>query len=226
MECTYGSSRHRVTATSYVRTLEQRIAELQQQLQGAAQAVTGAPLASFNDTVDIRQASSGPQRSIDLLVDAGDDLVVQQPAGIRIYRFSAALNILRTIADMLDIGLPNASASTSPGLTIVEAIDLPLQIPAGDTVDWLSVGLPPKAELYRLISYAIDRALICHRCLDQPTFARRVEELYDADRFYNISRKKSFMSLVYAVLALGERYSTEGERDISSTNETSPLPTG
>lgn len=174
----------------------------------------------------LRPNSRARQQHIDLLVRAGDDLVVQQGAGIRIYRFSAALNILRTIADMLNPGLTTATTSASPGLAIVEAIDPPLKLPKGDAMDWLDVVLPAKAEMHRLISCAIDRALVCHQCIERQTFGSRVDELYDPSKTHIISKNKSFMSLVYAALALGERYSVEDEGSLDLQANAGSLPPG
>lgn len=127
---------------------------------------------------------------------------------------------------MLDPGITMAPTSASPGIAIVEAIDSPLKIPLRDNVEWLDVALPPQTELHRLISCATDRALIGHRCIDPEAFHTRVDELFSEGKFHTISKDRSFMSFVYAVLALGERYSAEENDDVGLEAGPSAVPPG
>lgn len=224
-------------ATSYVRILEQSVTALQQQLQDAGHAVPGtsgsprppsrpaSPL-MFADLPFALGSAPQPQRqqqpSIDLIVHAGDDLVI----GTRFYRFSAVLNILRTIADMLTANQKEAATPDSVGLAIVEAIDTPLEVPVRDTIDWLDVVMPPRVELHRLISCTINRALVCHHCINERTFVARVDELYSPSRTHVVAKNKSFISLIYAALALGERYSTEDEDNTTRHADPAVFPSG
>lgn len=141
----------------------------------------------------------------------------------RVYRFSSALNILRMITDMLDLDMDQhkASSSAAPGRTIVEALDSRVEAPSVDELQWLHTLLPPQEDMHRLVVLAMDRALMCHECMDRDVFRSRIDNLYHAGAMRLIATQKSFMALVYAMLALGERH-----LEPRNPNGTSAAPPG
>lgn len=191
--CTYGSTTSRQSATSYARNLERQVAELQRQLQ----ALGNTPGRSNSET-----SSQSRQDQFDLLVAPGDDLVLQQTNGQKVYRFSAALNVLRTIADM--IGDDRTASPT--GRALVEMMESPIDLPARASDDWMNALLPPREKVWDKVSRAIEIALVCHDCIDKASLKARLYAMLDQPGSNNTPQRKSLLSLLYALLALGELY--------------------
>lgn len=162
---------------------------------------------------------------MDSLVGPGDDFVFRESGACRVYRYSAALSILQTICDMVGSGLPDVTVP-SPGRSIFEALEAPSDLPSHAPFDWLAALLPPKQELLGIAGYAVNTALICHDCIDQAAFEAHLDVVCRARREGMIAKHGSFLALVHALLALGERYRITDDNTASNDDEEQSLPRG
>ena len=143
------------------------------------------------------------------LLRPGDDYVFDDAARPRVYSAASTLNVLRAIADLTTRGVPELPSE--PGRAIVAALETPIDLSPVRPLDWLSAMLPPQGPLYDLIALALDQAIITTECIDRDTFWKRLAEMLSSESGVGSPCNRSFLALVYALLALGERYKKPSE---------------
>ena len=94
----------------------------------------------------------------------------------------------------------------SPGRALVKVLETPVDLPARSPLYWLDALLPSREKTWTIVAHALDWALICHDCIDRTAFQTRLDGLFELPRDASIAEHKSFLALVYALLALGELY--------------------
>lgn len=142
-----------------------------------------------------------------MLIGPGDDYVYRTPessSNIFYGRFGG-LNMLRFLGDMA-VPSPGTAPQPSPGRTLIEAFEVSALSPHVGVDSRLFTMLPSKQQVQDLVNYAIKTALTLHDCLDHARFPSQLDRLYEIDpEDYTLDDKK-FLTLLYALLALGKRY--------------------
>lgn len=156
-----------------------------------------------------------------MLIGPGDDLVyrmVESNSNGFLGRFGG-LNVIRTL------GVKSARLTHSPHMErfshgLVQTSDI-LSLSSTSRLSIRSFAmLPPKHEVQILSDQAINTALVCHECLDRQDFTRHLDYLYDIDPEEYLPGDRSFLALVYVMVALGKRYSPTSEDDEIDENST------
>lgn len=209
IRCTYGSTTSRQSATAYARNLEQQVVELQRQMQ-----MLTDPSGSHSSSPSASQLQL-QQVQVDQLVIPGNNLVLDQANGKKVYSSSAALNVLRTIVDMLDSG----NGTTQSGQALVQALEEPADLPDSKSMDWLDALLPDKEQVWQKVNSAIDLALICHDCIDKDSIRERL----DTTPPDTSPARRPFLALIYGLLALDSLY---GESEYGGSETYSNVPAG
>lgn len=155
----------------------------------------------------------------------GNDYVFEDAGHPRVYSAASTINLLRSIADLTAAGVPQWPHD--PGRAVIAALETPLCIPTTlKPLDWLSAMLPPQRPLHDLIAIALDQALITAECIDRDDFWARLADMLGPHSGVGSPSNRSLLALVYALLALGERYKRPPERRPSDSRRPSDEPRG
>lgn len=232
--CTYGSLASRTSSVSYARQLEQKVAELQALLRErpdpTSSEITVANFeyqfwADYNAAENIAQVAEyqevARQQAIDMLIEPGNDYVYRLPessSNIFYGRFGG-LSVLRSVGDIVNPLAPSPTA-TSPGRSLIESFEVSSLSPPFGVENKLFSMLPSKSQVQELVNHAMRTALVCHDCIDHTLFPLQLDQLYENDpEEYSIDEKR-FLALVYALVALGRRYSPSTvENEIDEAGE-------
>lgn len=177
----------------------------------------GRPVEYASQMAETRELAR--QKAIDMLIGPGDDYVFRTPdssSNVFYGRFGG-LNMLRFLGDMA-VPSPGMAQQSSPGRTLIEAFETSSLSPHVGIESRLFTMLPSKQQVQDLVDRAFRTALILHDCLDHARFSLQLDRLYQTDpEDYSLDDKK-FLTLLYALLALGKRYSPSTELDEISEN--------
>lgn len=147
------------------------------------------------------------QQAIDMLIGPGHDFIYRLPdtsSNIFYGRFGG-LSVLRSVGDIVN-PLAATSQAISPGRSLIESFEVSTLSPPVGVENKLFAMLPSKNQVQDLVDHAMKTALVCHDCIDHIRFPRQLDRLYEVDpEDYSLDDKK-FLSLVYALIALGRRY--------------------
>jgi hypothetical protein len=108
---------------------------------------------------------------------------------------------------------------SSPGRDLVKAFETSSFSPAIGIEPRIYAMLPPRDEVVETTVRAQQTALICHECLDNVDYLNHLDKLYISDPEDYEAGDRSFLTLVYAVVALGRRFlpsTIADEVDVSS----------
>lgn len=205
MSCTYGSLSGRVSAVSYARHLEQKVAELQALLRQRPEEQSQMVLDSQEFARD---------QMLDMIVGLGDGYVyrIPQTGSNYFYGGFGGLSALRAVSNTGFHGSGMATAP-SPGRDFVEAFETTSLLPTTGVEARTCALLPSKQQVQNLAVHASRTALTCHDCLDFDDFTIKLDRLYTIDPEDYSPNDKSFLILVYALVALGRRYMPSTEED-------------
>lgn len=146
---------------------------------------------------------------LDMLVGPGDDYVyrIPQSSSNLFYGRFGGLSILRTVGNTASRHRAATASMSSPGRDLVDAFESTVYFsPPIATQARINSLLPSKQQVQEMTIRALTTALICHECLDHVAFARRLDRLYEVDPEDYLQDDKSFLTLVYALVALGRRF--------------------
>lgn len=148
------------------------------------------------------------QQAIDMLIGPDDDYIHRKPEtpSSIFYGCFGGLNMLRFLGDMAT-PLSEDVRHSPIGHTLIEAFEMSALSPHVGIESRLFMTLPSKQQTQDLINYATRTALILHDCLDYARFSVQLDHLYEIDPEDYSADDKAFLSLLYALLALGKRYS-------------------
>lgn len=206
--CTYGHLIARVKPVEYIRHLEDRVAELEAQLNSSTLqcdtcAVGSVHLSDTKPQGGSSRVPPGALNPIDTLVGPDNDLL-SSVEGLPTYHGEfASLNILRMVRDKCD-SLANIMAPLSSGRILTEAF-------AKDTGKVMppAADLPELAECQRLCYVAIEEALPCHECIDREAFFAQLVRVHAKSLEDLDLNDRAFLALVLALLGFAERYEAD-----------------
>ena len=152
------------------------------------------------------------QSLLDTLIGPEDDHVMAADGihGSRYYGHFGGLSVLQTVRSLCG---PGSLDDDLAGISLAAAFDSSLlDLPARNHIAEFAL-LPPIEHLKETITTALDAALICKECLERDELWVPVEALYMRDPDDYDRADRSFLALVYALLALGRRH---GQHDAGS----------
>lgn len=146
------------------------------------------------------------EQVIDLLLGPNEDYISRvTPDTVRFYRYYAAFNVLRTVAEMCGRQIV-AQQPSQLGKRMLEALEISSSLDWRDGTRGFLSTLPPKQRVLELADRTIATALVCHDCLDRGDFSDRLDRLYDIEPDSYSHEDANFLALTYAVLGCGKRY--------------------
>ncbi|KAF2720983.1 hypothetical protein K431DRAFT_269508 [Polychaeton citri CBS 116435] len=207
--CTYGSVPNR-NAVTYVRRLENQVAELQAQLHQHRLSETS----HSSEQPDQSQAQAEPNLPLDMLVGAGDDHVyhLSHSTSAIFHGKFAAVTILRAVGDLCaKFATIDPSIELPSGRQLVEAFELSAIHPPQNLRRGLFSLLPSKEQVIQLVILTFDFALACHDCMDRDDFFAHLDRIYQIDVEDYSTEDHKFLALLYAALALARRYEASSQ---------------
>lgn len=154
------------------------------------------------------------QEALDMLIGPGDDFVyrVSEANANVFYGRFGGLSVMRTLGTN-SVQLAHSPSMEWFGRGLTQASDLVSLSPASASPTRAFAMLPPKSQVQHLSEQATRTALICHECLDRQDFGQCLERIYSIDPEDHSPADKSFLALVYVMIALGKRFSPMNEED-------------
>lgn len=142
-----------------------------------------------------------------MLVRFGDDYVHRDPenAAMIFYGCFAGLNILRSIGNAL-VTKSTPAEVEPPGAQLLEAFEAQTSKQVRQLQDGPYAALPTLEQARALVEQAGRTALICHDLMNWSSFAKQLVQIYETDPSAYLPTFREPLSLLYALLALGRRY--------------------
>ena len=211
--CTFGRAAGRTTTADYTRHLENKVAELQAILQQRYEAAE-----QLQQHGSLEEGGESTRNSlIDTVIRPEDDyiFVPSQRHTIAYHGRYGGLSTLRVVRNLCDTVTGPALAPVDVGGSeMAEAFDTSLlDLPFSNDIAAFAL-LPPQGNLESTITIALNVALSCKEFLDRDELWRDIHSLYERDPEDHQDEDKSFLALVYALMALGRRYEPHKGTDI------------
>ena len=116
------------------------------------------------------------------------------------------LSILRTVRELCSRVAGEVDTSDMSGADIAEAFEsTTLDLPSQHLIATFAL-LPPRQRLEYSVGIALDHVLNTKECLDRAEFWQHVHSLYERDPEDYTDDDRSFLALVYSLMALGRRH--------------------